>query len=456
MAGAMWAGRDRWYDRTMSDLERLNVDVVVVGAGLAGLSAGLRLARAGRSVRVVEAEAGPGGRARTDWHEGRPVDRGFQVAFSAYPEFRQFVRDVGIPSDDLRPFAGGGVFFDESGWAQLSPSPRSLLGFGSLSSAERLRFAKLAAEVRFASAAGLLARDESAPTTEAFLRERGFSDAAIDGLFRPLFGVIFLDRTLGADPGYFLFLLSMLVRGPAVLPTDGLGMVADWAAGAIRHAGGHFEYGSRVENLIRGEIGPAEGVHLADGRRIDARAVVLAVDAPSARRLLSPVDPETAGAIPTLGTSVTSARFALSHSLYRGRVILLNADPGDDDEVRVDLLCQTSNVNRQSSSEGPHIVLATSVGDSDVTADGIEDAVERQVHRWDPTFPWARVATSLGVVRHPFAQFRPLAGVRRTLPGPRTRVPNVLLAGELTTHPSLEGAVASGFTAAELVDRQLG
>jgi phytoene dehydrogenase-like protein len=440
----------------MSEQERLSVDVVVVGAGLAGLAAGLRLARAGRSVRIVEAESGPGGRARTDWYEGRPVDRGFQVAFSAYPEFRRFVGEAGIPGDDLRPFAGGGVFFDESGWSQLSPSPKSLLGFAALSSADRLRFAKLAAEVRFASSSGLLERDEAAPTTESCLRGRGFSGAAIDAVFRPLFGVIFLDRTLGADPGYFLFLLSMLVRGPAVLPSDGLGMVADWAAGAIRHAGGHFEFGSRVENVIRDDVGPAHGVHLADGRRIDARAVVLAVDAPSARKLLSPIDPDTAGAIPTLGTSVTSARFALSHSLYQGRLILLNADTEDEGFPRIDLVCQTTNVNRQGSADGPHIVLATSVGDSDATAAGIEDAVERQLHRWDPAFPWAKVATSLGVVRHPFAQFRPLAGVRRTLPGPRTRVPNVLLAGEITTHPSLEGAVSSGFTAAELVDRQLG
>jgi len=133
----------------MSEGERLSVDVVVVGAGLAGLATGLRLARARRSVRIVEAEGGPGGRARTDWYEGRPVDRGFQVAFSAYPEFRRFVREVGIPGEDLRPFAGGGVFFDESGWTQLSPSPKSLLGFGVLSSTDRLRFAKLAAEVRF-------------------------------------------------------------------------------------------------------------------------------------------------------------------------------------------------------------------------------------------------------------------------------------------------------------------
>jgi phytoene dehydrogenase-like protein len=440
----------------MSEREHISVDVVIIGAGLAGLASALRLARAGYSVRVVEAESGPGGRARTDWHEGRPVDRGFQVAFAAYPAFREFVREVGISGEDLRPFVGGGAFFDGAHWSQLSSSPKSIARFGALSPADRARCVRLAAELRFASPRTLLARDALAPTTEAFLLDRGFSRQAIDAVFRPLFGVIFLDRTLAPDPGYFQFLFSMLVRGPAVLPADGLGMIADWAAGAIRQAGGHFEFGSRVAALVREADGPVTGVRLDDLREIRARAVVLAVDAPAARVLLSPVDPATAGGIPTDGASVTSARFAVDHSLYHGRLILLNAEPETGASPRIDLLCQTTNVNRHGAVGGPHIVIATSIGDSDATAAGIEDAVERQVRRWNPTFPWASAAHSLGVVRHPFAQFRPLAGVRRRLPGPRTQVPNVVLAGEFTTHPSLEGAVSSGVTAADIVGQQLG
>jgi phytoene dehydrogenase-like protein len=440
----------------MSERDHISVDVVVVGAGLAGLASALRLARAGYSVRVVEAESGPGGRARTDWHEGRPVDRGFQVAFSAYPAFKAFVREVGIPAEDLRPFAGGGAFFDGTQWSQLSASPKAALRFGALPPADRARFMRLAAELRFVPPRTLLARDGVAPTTEAYLLDKGFSRQAIEAVFRPLFGVIFLDRTLAADPGYFQFLFSMLVRGPAVLPSDGLGMVADWAAAAVRQAGGNFEFGSRVAALVREADGPVTGVRLEDLRQIHARAVVLAVDAPSARTLLSPLDPEMAGRIPTEGASVTSARFALDHSLYQGRLILLNADPDPVITPRIDLVCQTTNVNRHGAMGGPHIVIATSVGDSEATAAGIEDAVERQVRRWNPAFPWAKVAQSLGVVRHPFAQFRPLAGVRRNLPGPRTRVPNVILAGEFTTHPSLEGAVTSGVTAADILDRQLG
>lgn len=440
----------------MSEFGPDREDVVVVGAGLAGLAAGVRLSRRGRRVCIVDAEVAPGGRARTDWHEGRPVDRGFQVAFSAYPQFRKFVREVGIPRDDLRPFAGGAAFYDGVRWSQLAPTPRGLAGFAGLGSGDRARLARLAAEVRFVPGEVLLKRDGQAASTEAFLRDRGFSAQAIETVFRPLFGVIFLDRTLSADPGYFQFLLSMLVRGPAVLPSDGLGMVADWAAGAVRQAGGRFELGTPVASLVRDADGSLTGVRLEDLRQIHARTVVLAVEAPAARRLLSPIDPQTAERIPHESASVTTARFALTVPLYRGRVILLNAAPDAGPRPRIDLLCQTTNVTRHGASGGPHIVLASSVGDSEQTAVGIEDAVERQIARWYPEFPWSRVAHPLGVIRHPHAQFRPLAGVRRGLPGPRTNVANLILAGDVTTHPSLEGAVVSGVRAADIVDRQLG
>ena len=84
--------------------------------------------------------------------------------------------------------------------------------------------------------------------------------------------------------------------------------------------------------------------------------------------------------------------------------------------------------------------------------DGIVEAVGALVKRWAPRFDWAGLAEPIGVYEHPFAQFRPLAGVRAGLPGPRTAVENLVLAGDLTTHPSIEGAVASGFRAAEIVD----
>ena len=62
------------------------VDVVVVGAGLAGLAAARVVQQSGRSVAVLEASDGVGGRVRTDLVDGFRLDRGFQVLLTAYPE----------------------------------------------------------------------------------------------------------------------------------------------------------------------------------------------------------------------------------------------------------------------------------------------------------------------------------------------------------------------------------
>ncbi len=433
------------------------VDAVVVGGGLAGLACAHGLAAAGRSVTVIEAADAVGGRARTVWREGRPVDRGFQSLFRAYPETGRFLKEIGIRRRDLRPFTRGAVFHDGRTWSRFGPPPTRAPGGGVLARSDWARLVRLVGEVVAKPPEALLEMDGPEPDTETFLRVRGFSDEAIEGFWRPLFGVIMLDRSLGADPGYFRFLLSMLARGPAVIPADGLGMIAEWAAASVEQRGGVVRTGEPVAAL---EADPGSGgrrlagVRTASGELVRARHVVLAAEAPAARVLLDPVDPASAARVPDAAASVTTAAFLLDLPLYRGRTIVLNSAPHDPDEgTRIDLVCQTTNVVRPEAGEGPHVLLATSVTTgTDPAAPGIEDAVARLVGRWAPGFDWARHARHVDTFVHAFAQFRPLHGVRRELPGPRTAAENLILAGDLTAHPSIEAAVASGRRAAGIVE----
>ena len=61
-------------------------DVLIVGAGLAGLCAARTLHAAGRTFTILEAADAVGGRIRTDVVSGFRLDRGFQVLLDAYPE----------------------------------------------------------------------------------------------------------------------------------------------------------------------------------------------------------------------------------------------------------------------------------------------------------------------------------------------------------------------------------
>lgn len=79
-------------------------DVVIVGAGLAGLRCASVLEHAGLSVTVLEASDAVGGRVRTDVIDGFRCDRGFQVLNPSYPQVKSA---IDIDALDLKRFDAG-------------------------------------------------------------------------------------------------------------------------------------------------------------------------------------------------------------------------------------------------------------------------------------------------------------------------------------------------------------
>jgi phytoene dehydrogenase-like protein len=85
-------------------------EVVVVGAGLAGLACARHLQAAGREVTVLEASDAVGGRVRTDVVDGLLLDRGFQVHNTGYPEAQRVLDHERLR---LRTFSAGALV---AGW----------------------------------------------------------------------------------------------------------------------------------------------------------------------------------------------------------------------------------------------------------------------------------------------------------------------------------------------------
>ena len=79
---------------------------IIIGGGVAGLSCGLRLQKAGIPFTILESSDGPGGRVRSDKHEGFILDRGFQIFLTSYPEAIEVLdyADLG-----LKPFYAGAM-----------------------------------------------------------------------------------------------------------------------------------------------------------------------------------------------------------------------------------------------------------------------------------------------------------------------------------------------------------
>ncbi|MEC7281589.1 MAG: FAD/NAD(P)-binding protein, partial [Verrucomicrobiota bacterium] len=70
----------------MSHTSSSEEPVIIVGAGMAGLSCAVHLRAAGLNIRLIDSGDGVGGRVRTDVVDGFLLDRGFQVYLDAYPE----------------------------------------------------------------------------------------------------------------------------------------------------------------------------------------------------------------------------------------------------------------------------------------------------------------------------------------------------------------------------------
>ncbi|WP_329025571.1 NAD(P)/FAD-dependent oxidoreductase [Streptomyces sp. NBC_00690] len=254
-------------------------DVVVIGAGLAGLACALDLLRAGLRVRVVEASDGVGGRMRSDHHEGFTIDRGFQVFNTSYPQVR---RRLSLPDLKLRPFTAGVVVHTERGnlrFTDPTRSPRRLTELlpGRLASARDLMALGVLSARDVIGPVGPLKRAEDRTTWTA-LSAAGFSEEFIEQFFRPFLSGVFLEDELETSSRFFHLVWRSLGRGTLCLPASGIGAVpAQLAAGL---PGDAVSLECPVDRLTD------DGVLLTSGGEIAARAVVVATGPAPAASLL--------------------------------------------------------------------------------------------------------------------------------------------------------------------------
>jgi phytoene dehydrogenase-like protein len=252
-------------------------DVIVVGGGLAGLSAATVLARAGVAVTLLEKAAATGGRAATEAEDGYLFNRG---AHALYPggAATRVLDELKIPYHGHSP---SGILGLRGGHLDRFPTtPAALIGTRLLDAADKLELGRALLALSMRPAArlqgvsvrswldGHLRRPRARQVLEAVARTLAYS-AALDQVSAEVLATqmqLSLKRNVLYLDGGWQTLVEGLHR-------------------AATAAGVRIVTGARVETVLHAE-GRATGVRLADGRTERAAAVVLATPLPDALRLL--------------------------------------------------------------------------------------------------------------------------------------------------------------------------
>lgn len=236
--------------------------VIIIGAGISGLAAGITLREAGQEVLILESDSAPGGRVRTDIENGFRLDRGFQVFLKSYPEAQRF---LDYPSLDFRPFMPGArVLLEKGNFRVMDPirSPKYLFEtllapIGSIFDKIRMLGLRLS----------LMSKDldshflQNELTTLEYLRNKGFSEKIIRNFFNPFMGGVFLENELKTSSRMFEFVYHLMGMGDIVVPAFGMQEIPSQMANRLGF--GNIRFNEKVLEITEQEVRTNKGVYPA-------------------------------------------------------------------------------------------------------------------------------------------------------------------------------------------------
>lgn len=415
------------------------MDVIVVGAGLAGLSCALQLRQAGHHPIVLEADHRPGGRIGSErTPDGFLLDRGFQMLLTHYPMVQAL---IDVPALRPHPIDAGALVrwgdrcFDLANPVSNPMSLMSSLRAPFISLQDKWIITRLTLDVTTRPSEQLL-NGPPLPSTREYLRQLGFSHAFTDAFLRPFFGSTFMNREMIGDARLFRFYWKLLATGHAVLPQDGMQAVPDQL---VARLGPHaIRYGASVEHLMR-RSGAARGVVLTGGEKLEADAVVLATAYPEARRLADL-------RLELDGNPVTGLAYACASPPSRERKVTLNGNRGS----LVNMACTISNINPHYAPRAQHQLSVQLLGHPPDDDEALDAYVRDELSDWYPEQD-VRGWRLLKIFRWPFGQLRQDPATMAHLPGPRLGE-RLYLASEALSHSSIDGALRGGQLAAQALN----
>ena len=380
-------------------------EVLVIGAGLAGLSAAIHCEAAGLSVTVIEALDRAGGRVASDVIDGFICDRGFQLINSQYPalkeldvikeiDFIEAPRVIEVALADGRHPIGDPRF-----------APFTVLDKATGTIPEKI------ALLRFIASPP----KENISIGQA-LRLTG---ATYERVLRPFLQGVFLTDPDKVDARYGHSIIKSFVSGKPGVPRKGVGQLSNALAARVSS----ISYNTRVDRI------EGKTVHTSHGS-YTAGKIVVATDATTATQLLDL--PE----IPRMAGCITWYHSTTINPSGTGRLIVDGHNRGPIINSIV-----MSDVSIDYAPQGQHLISTT----TDLSA--TESDVRRhlaQIWQMD-THDWQLVA------KYEIPAALPIQSIGRALTYNVKINENHFVVGDHRAVPSQQGALFSGRLAAQLI-----
>ena len=380
--------------------------VVVIGAGLAGISAALHLEKNNREVIVLESSDRAGGRVATDRIDGYLCDRGFQLINSKYPALQELdvIKEIDfIKAPRIVEVAMGAARFT---LGDPRVSPWSALDRATGSMPEKLSL------IRY-----LLTKSVSTKSIGEELRDAGTGNL-YSRVLEPFLSGVFLASPDRVDAIYGKSVIKSFVSGSPGVPRNGVGELSKALASRLSD----LRLNNRVE-AIRGSM-----VETNNGS-IDASEIIVATDATTASQLLDLRD------IPAL-VGCTTWYHSVDSDSRNARLII-------DGQGRGPVL-NTLAISKISSAYAP-------AGKDLISTTTPLSITESETRRhlslmWGcDTRDWELIA------KYEIPSALPLQSVGRALSQSVLVRENIYCIGDHRSTPSQQGALFTGTLAAQLI-----
>ena len=437
---------------------------MVIGGGLAGLSAACALAERGIAVTLIERRNYLGGRAFSfiDPHTGMELDNGQHVFLRCCTEYIDFLKKIRAFGQTTLQERLHVTVADRAGKRGVLSSTRffpapldvlpSLLLYRHLGLMDRLRVVRGMLSIRRTNRERERERLESMSFRD-WLLQHGQNDRTIAALWE-LITLPILNDTIddaSAYMGIMAFQDSLLAgKGMADLGYSRVGLstlVSEGARQYIESRGGSLIMGRRVSDLHVTE-GRVTGVRVGE-ETIDADAVISALPWDGLERLLDGEDKDTA----LSAVSPPQLEWAPIVGLHIGYDRPVMDEPF---LTVVDSPIQwifNRSLMQESADADSRLLVSISAAwrEAGMTEEELREMAEAELR---PVLPETRNAsmTYFRVVKQTQATFRCLPGIQEQRPGQSTNVPGLFLAGDWTQTgwpATMESAVRSGNLAAK-------